>query len=102
MAAKQWHIVRLTHDTVDTLDAIGAILERSHEAGKRTIPFGTKGEIPLNYIVQVIADHFLDHNQRSRKPCSDTSAIAKEPPDAISSPEPARPARGKQDSMRLG
>jgi hypothetical protein len=67
MSAKAWKPVRLTEDTMHKLEAVRAILLRGHEQGKRTLSFGPKGELPNNVIVDLLANHFLSHNARSRR-----------------------------------
>lgn len=67
MPAKTWTHVRLTSETMHKLAAVTAILERGHEQGKRTLNFGPKGELPINVVVDVLANHFLSHNMRSKR-----------------------------------
>ena len=70
MHAKSWKPVRLTSETCELIDRVKAILLRGHEMGRRSVRFDSKMQLPNDEAIRILAEHFLAHNERSRKSAS--------------------------------
>lgn len=65
--ARDWTHTRLQKKTLQKLEEIREILWRAHERGARSLALDTRDRCSIDQVIGILADHYLDHRERSRK-----------------------------------